>query len=385
MKKNHVFFLILTLLYIQSISAQQFTDSKIYKGQKFRTFQMKIDSSSIKKISFNRNSNQFTLENLINKELPASSKFLLTNACINDSTGNPLGLFVSNKLQLNKLNLDTGKGNFFLKPNGILLITKDNVNIIESSTYSKLSNIINATQSGPILILNDTIHKLFNPKSSNKNLRSGVGISTIGNQKSLVFVVSEDPINFYDFATFFKDVFNCKDALCLESANTIFYDSEIEVNPNEKNKVIGNYIKILLGDVDNALNQPTIVRMQLSKTGIYQIPVEVNGVLKISFILDSGASDVSISPDIALTLIKTGTITQSDFIGVQEYVFANGSKATSNVFILKEIKIGDLVIKNVRASISNSINSPMLLGQSVLQQLGKFTIDNKRHILSISK
>ena len=37
--------------------------------------------------------------------------------------------------------------------------------------------------------------------------------------------------------------------------------------------------------------------------GVYEVPVLVNGVLKINFIIDSGASDVAISPDVALTLV----------------------------------------------------------------------------------
>ena len=37
-------------------------------------------------------------------------------------------------------------------------------------------------------------------------------------------------------------------------------------------------------------------------------------------------------------------ITSSDYIGVREYVFANGAKATSRVFNLKQIKIGDFIL-----------------------------------------
>jgi len=125
--------------------------------------------------------------------------------------------------------------------------------------------------------------------------------------------------------------------------------------------------------------------MMKSQSGVFEVPVELNKVLKISFIFDSGVSDMSISPEVAATLIITGTIEQTDFIGSQIYSFADGSTATSEVFILKEIKIGTHIIKNVRASIANSINAPMLLGQSVLQRLGKFSIDNNNHTLIIEE
>ena len=111
--------------------------------------------------------------------------------------------------------------------------------------------------------------------------------------------------------------------------------------------------------------------------GVYEIPVIINGALKLNFIFDAGASDVSISPDVALTLIRTGTLTDKDFLGTETYKFADGSTAKSKVFIIKEIQLGNKKITNVRASISNSVNAPLLLGQSVLNKFGKVTIDYK--------
>jgi len=139
------------------------------------------------------------------------------------------------------------------------------------------------------------------------------------------------------------------------------------------------------GKSDTEKNIRGEVRLKRNYGGTYEVPVILNGVLKIDFILDSGASDISISPDVALTLLKTGTVRQSDFIGTQKYSFADGTTATSKVFYLREVEIGGFVMKNVKASISNSINAPMLLGQSLLQQLGSITIDNDRSVLIIRK
>jgi aspartyl protease family protein len=124
--------------------------------------------------------------------------------------------------------------------------------------------------------------------------------------------------------------------------------------------------------------------VKLKKSGgVYEVPVELNGVLKIDFIFDSGASDVSISPDIASTLIKTGTIEESDWLPGAYYRFADGTTAKSMRFILKSIKIGDKVVYNVTCSISNSLDAPMLLGQSVLKKFGKYTFDYKTEKLII--
>lgn len=119
----------------------------------------------------------------------------------------------------------------------------------------------------------------------------------------------------------------------------------------------------------------------IKKEGVYEIPVLINGSLKLNFIFDPGASDVSISPDVALTLIRTGTVSDKDFIGTTTYKFADGSTAKSKVFILQELQIGNKTVTNVRASISNSFAAPLLLGQSVLYKFGKVTIDYKNGVI----
>lgn len=111
------------------------------------------------------------------------------------------------------------------------------------------------------------------------------------------------------------------------------------------------------------------------KGGVYLIPAEINEVLKIKFIIDSGAADVSISPDVFFTLVKTDTIYERDWLPGQKYQLADGSVAESNRFLIRTLQIGNRVLKNVTCSISNSIEAPMLLGQSALEQLGNFTFD----------
>ena len=117
--------------------------------------------------------------------------------------------------------------------------------------------------------------------------------------------------------------------------------------------------------------------------GVYHLPVNLNKVMSLDFILDLGASDVSITPDVFLVLYRAGTIDEPDFIGTETYKFADGSTAKSSVFNLKNIKIGDIELKNVRASISNNINSPLLLGQSALKKLPSYKIDNQNNKLIV--
>jgi len=117
--------------------------------------------------------------------------------------------------------------------------------------------------------------------------------------------------------------------------------------------------------------------------GIYRLPVKLNNNLTLDFVLDLGATDVSISQDVFSVLVKAGSIDQSDFVGEKNYQLADGKVITSKVFNLRSLKVGEFEINNVRASISSTPNAPLLLGQSALKKLGKYQIDNSKMILLI--
>jgi predicted aspartyl protease len=124
--------------------------------------------------------------------------------------------------------------------------------------------------------------------------------------------------------------------------------------------------------------------IQLERNGgILLVPVLVNDAISLKFILDSGASDVSVPADVVLTLLRTGTVTSSDFIGQKTYVLADGSKLPSAQFRLRTLKIGAHVIRNVTASVA-PVEAELLLGQSFLSRLPAWTIDNRRGALVLN-
>ena len=125
------------------------------------------------------------------------------------------------------------------------------------------------------------------------------------------------------------------------------------------------------------------IKLTKNQHGLFEIPIILNGVLKINFIFDSGASEVSISPDVALTLIRTGTISENDWLPDQTYIFADGSKAKSKRFVIRRLAIGNQILTDIEASISNSIEAPMLIGQNVMNKLGFISIDYDNQLLII--
>jgi uncharacterized protein YigE (DUF2233 family) len=63
-----------------------------------------------------------------------------------------------------------------------------------------------------MLLINGKMHPGFNKGSTNLNIRNGVGILP---DKRIIFAMSKREINFYDFATYFKNK-GCKNALYLD-------------------------------------------------------------------------------------------------------------------------------------------------------------------------
>jgi clan AA aspartic protease (TIGR02281 family) len=107
--------------------------------------------------------------------------------------------------------------------------------------------------------------------------------------------------------------------------------------------------------------------------GVYLLPCVVNGV-KMNFIFDTGASNVSISLTEALFLLKNGYLEDYDILGSSLSQVADGSIVENTEINLHSIEVNGIIITDVKAVVSNSIDAPLLLGQSAIQKLGKIEI-----------
>jgi len=114
--------------------------------------------------------------------------------------------------------------------------------------------------------------------------------------------------------------------------------------------------------------------------GTLLVPVTINGQLTLDFTVDSGASDVTIPADVVLTLVRSGTLTEADFLGTQTYRLADGSIIPSINFRIKFLKVGDRVLENVTGGVA-PVQGSLLLGQSFLSRFKSWSIDNQRQVL----
>jgi clan AA aspartic protease (TIGR02281 family) len=118
--------------------------------------------------------------------------------------------------------------------------------------------------------------------------------------------------------------------------------------------------------------------------GILQVPVVINGKISINFTIDSGASDVSVPENVYSTLIRAGSVSPADFLDKRAYKLADGSTEFSQRFRIRSLRVGNLELLDVMASVVPSAGSP-LLGQSFLSRLKSWSIDNERQALVITE
>ncbi len=179
--------------------------------------------------------------NLIQHVESKNAKLIFaTNGGMYDKKMAPLGLYIENYKTHKKIDLRKGNGNFYYQPNGVFYLTNNQTPVIcTSKKFKNTGNIQFATQSGPMLVINGKIHpsKAFRPKSKSLKIRNGVGILP---NNSVLFAMSTRPINFYDFAMYFKAK-GCKNALYLDGTISRTY------LPQKNYSETGGYFGVMIG------------------------------------------------------------------------------------------------------------------------------------------
>ncbi len=200
-----------------------------YRSQLFDTYTVDLSQSLINFHFKDKNGKLIKTVNNLKKIMSQNSDELLfaTNGGIFSTNFEPEGLYIENKKTISPLNLREGAGNFYMKPNGIFYINKweTGTGIINSADYETIKGkVMYAIQSGPLSVHQNEVSFNFTENSSNKNIRSGVGII---DSKNIVFIISKEPVNFYDFAMVFKEEFNCAEALYLDGFISEMYLPEL--------------------------------------------------------------------------------------------------------------------------------------------------------------
>ena len=213
MKKKIAFLHLLIALI--SIGFLALSKNEIVEDERFISYIVNPKKQNVEFFWKNERGEHFkNAENLISWLKSKNKKLLFsTNGGMYKKDNSPQGLYIENTIIKSEIDTSNGKGNFYLKPNGVFYLATDkNPMICKTDDFVNNGKIKYATQSGPMLVIDGEIHAAFKKNSTNLNIRNGVGILP---NNQIVFAISKKKINFYDFANYFKKL-GCKNALYLD-------------------------------------------------------------------------------------------------------------------------------------------------------------------------
>ena len=148
------------------------------------------------------------------------------NAGMYHTDRRPVGLYVEDGEKRAPLVTSEGPGNFGLVPNGVFCIRPGRADAIETLRFVREApDCRDATQSGPMLVIDGALHPRFLPDSDSRYVRNGVGTSENG--RRVVFAISEGPVTFHEFGTLFRDVLKTPQALYFDGNISRLYAPRI--------------------------------------------------------------------------------------------------------------------------------------------------------------
>lgn len=119
-----------------------------------------------------------------------------------------------------------------------------------------------------------------------------------------------------------------------------------------------------------------------SINGVYVVPAVINGVMNAKFLVDTGAAVVIVPAALVKSLVDTGFIAQSDFLGERTFRVANGATVQAQALRLRSLQVGSVVVENIEAGVFPD-DAPLLLGQTFLRRLKSWSMDSTAHTLTI--
>jgi hypothetical protein len=111
--------------------------------------------------------------------------------------------------------------------------------------------------------------------------------------------------------------------------------------------------------------------------GGYELLVAINGSAPQMFLLDTGATLISLPQDLADALRAAGTLTSADYRGEGVSVIADGSLHTESRYLLRSVSLPGVVVNDVLCSIGPAGSEP-LLGNAFLSRFHSVAIDTAK-------
>lgn len=194
--------------------------------QRYRVILLNLEQVQLQLFWQNQHGQRYGRLQRLKQDLAAQGQKLLIgmNAGMYHPNREPVGLYIERGLTRFALNTAQGAGNFFLQPNGVFALDdQQHAAIYTTAQWAAAApqDIHYATQSGPMLLIDQVINPIFDPQSRSRKIRNGVGVIS---PTQVLLIISETPVNFYEFAQVFVDL-GCTQALYLDGTVSSLYEA----------------------------------------------------------------------------------------------------------------------------------------------------------------
>jgi uncharacterized protein YigE (DUF2233 family) len=138
----------------------------------------------------------------------------------------PVGLYRERDTVVSQIVTSDGPGNFGLLPNGVLCLTEESAEVFETLEFvAEVPSCRDASQSGPLLVIDGALHPRLLPDGTSKYIRNGVGTSR--DATTAYFAISNEAVNFHTFARMFRDHLGARDALYFDGKVSRLFAPEL--------------------------------------------------------------------------------------------------------------------------------------------------------------
>ena len=234
--KQFLTWLGLGALFAQSLPVDASDVDSLVRKVKHRSVSFTVASIALERYSID-----LMAEPNAHKVVKSYNPVLMMNAGMFHPDHTPVGLQIIDGAVLNSINTDDGQGNFFLKPNGVFAIGKEGAVVQSTDDFDVSKSWRIATQSGPLLLQGGEYHPNIKPDSPNLHIRNGVCVS----DDVVHFVISDDPVRFYDLASLMKEALGCQDGLYLDGAvSKLYHRNEKGWIPRLGRKPLGSWLAV---------------------------------------------------------------------------------------------------------------------------------------------
>ena len=215
-----------------------------FEGTRFTVCTLDTAHDAVRMVVNDRNGEPLRTFNAARTALGSRARAVrfAMNGGMFDPAGAPIGLYVENGEALKAANTTPGPGNFHMMPNGVFSVDADGVVHVETTgTFlARDAKPMWATQSGPMLVIEGTLHPAFQDDGRSRLIRNGVGVR---GARIAVFAISDDPVSFGKFARLFRDDLGCANALFLDGTVSSLWAPEL--NRRDANAPLGPMMVVL--------------------------------------------------------------------------------------------------------------------------------------------